>query len=149
MHELDTVKQVFTYGSLMFSPVWLSVCSQAYSTVPATLLGFRRYCVQGETYPALVPEEGAQVSGLIYKNVSAADCQNLDRFEGSEYLLRTATVTTPEGPTEVVFYEFVALHQLVKQDWSVAEFELNGLPSFLSRQVSQFKATGARQPQRR
>jgi gamma-glutamylcyclotransferase (GGCT)/AIG2-like uncharacterized protein YtfP len=149
MHELASVKQVFTYGSLMFAPVWLSVCSQTYPTLQATLFGFKRYCVQGEAYPALVPGEGAQVSGLIYKNVSAADCLNLDRFEGSEYLLRSATAVTAEGPLEVVFYEFVALDQLIKQDWSVAEFELNGLPSFLSRQVSQFKATGARQPQRR
>lgn len=140
---------VFTYGSLMFAPVWLSVCSQTYLTLPATLQGYRRHCVQGESYPALVPEKGASVTGLVYRNVTADDCRKLDQFEGAEYVGRSATVESSEGTINAVFYEFVALDKLLRQDWNVAQFEEKGLQTFLSRQVGDFLATGERQPRSR
>lgn len=140
---------VFTYGSLMFAPVWLSVCSQTYVTLPATLQGYRRYSVQGESYPALVPEEGASVTGLVYRNVTADDCRRLDQFEGAEYVGRSAAVTSSEETINAMFYEFVALDKLLRQDWSVAQFEEKGLQTFLSRHVGDFLATGERQPHSR
>jgi gamma-glutamylcyclotransferase (GGCT)/AIG2-like uncharacterized protein YtfP len=147
MPKLETQsvkKNVFTYGSLMFAPVWLSVCSQAYPTVQATLQGYRRYSVLNETYPALVAENGARVVGLVYKDVSLEDCLKLNQFEGSEYQCLSANVESLEGPIQVVFYEFVALNRLLKQDWSVTDFEEKGLPTFLARHVGDFLATGAR-----
>jgi gamma-glutamylcyclotransferase (GGCT)/AIG2-like uncharacterized protein YtfP len=131
---------VFTYGSLMFAPVWDKVCEGRYATQKLTLQNFQRYCVVGESYPAIVSELGAVVEGLVYISVSQADQLRLNQFEGDEYVLRNATINS----IDVSFYEFVALDRLEKRPWSPSEFERKGLPAFLTSQVGGFLANGIR-----
>lgn len=48
--------------------------------VPATLYGYRKW----ETtlgYPAVLPEAGSSVEGLVYFNLSEADLKRLDLYE--------------------------------------------------------------------
>jgi gamma-glutamylcyclotransferase (GGCT)/AIG2-like uncharacterized protein YtfP len=131
---------VFTYGSLMFDPVWNKVCLGRYKTQVAVLPDFQRYSVSNQTYPALVAEPGASVQGLVYLEVSEIDQQRLNQFEGAEYELGAATV----GGIDIVFYRFIALDFLDRRLWSPAEFERNGLPSFLTRHVGNFLTHGTR-----
>jgi gamma-glutamylcyclotransferase (GGCT)/AIG2-like uncharacterized protein YtfP len=131
---------VFTYGSLMFSPVWESVCVGRYKTQKMLLRDFRRYCVQNESYPAVVPQLGASVEGIVYFDVSFEDQLKLNQFEGEEYVLRHHQI----DDLDVVFYEFVALGRIEKRDWSPTEFELNQMPAFLSRHVGSFLQNGTR-----
>jgi gamma-glutamylcyclotransferase (GGCT)/AIG2-like uncharacterized protein YtfP len=131
---------IFTYGSLMFAPVWNQVCSGRYATQPLTLQNWQRYSVVGESYPAVVPQTGACVDGVVYLDVSASDQHRLNQFEGAEYVLRQAMV----NGMPVAFYEFVALNRLDKRAWSPAQFEREGLPAFLARHVGGFLANGTR-----
>jgi gamma-glutamylcyclotransferase (GGCT)/AIG2-like uncharacterized protein YtfP len=131
---------VFTYGSLMFEPVWNQVCLGRYLTRKLILNDFQRYCIKNESYPAVIPQQGATVEGLVYLDVSHADQVRLNQFEGVEYTLRYHEI---EGLT-VVFYEYVALARLDRRDWIPSEFEQQGLPLFLARHVGGFLENGTR-----
>jgi gamma-glutamylcyclotransferase (GGCT)/AIG2-like uncharacterized protein YtfP len=131
---------VFTYGSLMFAPVWDRVCIGRYATQTMVLQDFQRYCVKDESYPAVVPRQGASVSGLVYFDVSEADQLALNQFEGEEYVLRHHQI---DG-LPIAFYEYVASARIDPRDWSPTDFELKGLPAFLSRHVANFLENGIR-----
>jgi gamma-glutamylcyclotransferase (GGCT)/AIG2-like uncharacterized protein YtfP len=131
---------IFTYGSLMFAPVWNQICTGRYATQPLTLQNLQRYCVVNESYPAVVPQAGGSVDGLVYLDVSESDQHRLNQFEGAEYVLRQ---TTANGLT-VAFYEFIALNRLDKRPWSPTQFEREGLPAFLARHVGGFLVSGTR-----
>jgi gamma-glutamylcyclotransferase (GGCT)/AIG2-like uncharacterized protein YtfP len=132
---------VFTYGSLMFEPVWHSVCAGTYETTKGRIQGFNRYRVADQTYPALIPELNGSVDGLIYLNVSPEDLARLDLFEGAEY--RRVSATSLGLNVEV--YEFLPLQRVVKVPWDVDNFAGHGLSKFLNTQVHSFIANGSRQ----
>jgi gamma-glutamylcyclotransferase (GGCT)/AIG2-like uncharacterized protein YtfP len=131
---------VFTYGSLMFAPVWEKVCAGRYATQKMVLKDFQRYCVKNESYPAVVPQQGGSVEGLVYFDVSQADQLALNQFEGGEYVLRQYQI---DG-LSIAFYEYVALSRIDKRDWSPDDFEQKGLPEFISRHVGSFLVSGTR-----
>jgi gamma-glutamylcyclotransferase (GGCT)/AIG2-like uncharacterized protein YtfP len=131
---------VFTYGSLMFEPVWRKVCAGIYRTQAATLEGYSRLCVRDESYPAVIAEPGAKVDGLLYFDVSVEDQDRLNRFEGSEYRLQQGQI----GEQAVVFYEFILLDRVAPIAWSPEHFELYGLPQFLAEHVGAFLESGTR-----
>jgi gamma-glutamylcyclotransferase (GGCT)/AIG2-like uncharacterized protein YtfP len=131
---------VFTYGSLMFTPVWESVCVGRYATKKMVLRDFQRYCIKNESYPAVVPQPGASVEGLVYFDVSEVDQLALNQFEGEEYVLRHHQI---DG-LSIAFYEFVALARIDKRDWSPDDFEQTGLPLFIRRHVGSYLAKGSR-----
>jgi Gamma-glutamyl cyclotransferase, AIG2-like len=124
----------------MFAPVWNQICTGRYATQPLTLQNLQRYCVVNESYPAVVPQAGGSVDGLVYLDVSESDQHRLNQFEGAEYVLRQ---TTANGLT-VAFYEFIALNRLDKRPWSPTQFEREGLPAFLARHVGGFLVSGTR-----
>jgi gamma-glutamylcyclotransferase (GGCT)/AIG2-like uncharacterized protein YtfP len=122
---------VFTYGSLMFAPVWERVVRGTYRSAAATLSQHRRFALADETYPGMIAEAGAEVTGVVYFDVDPADLLALDRFEGDEYRrirvpLRSAT-THAGGPLETVMaetYLFEAVHRLSSHPWKPEAFAL-------------------------
>jgi len=82
---------VFTYGSLMFHQVWPRVVAGNYEKVGARLYGYKRRKIRGAIYPAVLPGRSEDyVDGVLYLNVSEADVNALDRFEGEYYQKETA-----------------------------------------------------------
>lgn len=124
---------VFTYGSLMFAPVWTQVVRGDYRSKIATIHGFRRVCVAGGNYPALViAPRAVPLIGRLYMDVGVADVARLDHFETSEYG-RVAIAVTVEGiAVTAQAYLAVNVSALTDTDWSVTDFEINGLPLFLA-----------------
>lgn len=73
---------IFTYGSLMYRPVWERVVSGAYQAVNGTIRGYARRRIMNEVHPALVhARSGSAVRGVVYLHVSAPDLVALDHFE--------------------------------------------------------------------
>jgi gamma-glutamylcyclotransferase (GGCT)/AIG2-like uncharacterized protein YtfP len=127
---------VFTYGSLMYAPVWSQIVSGSYESVEGTVRGYQRFAVLDEDYPAVVEAAAdATVSGRVYLNVNAADLQRLDEFEGEYYFRDRSVMTSPQGDFEVQLYvikpEYSGL--LSTENWSPKEFEQAGLQRFLAR----------------
>ncbi len=127
---------LFTYGSLMYPPVWNRVVAGRYACCPATLAGYRRLQVRGEAYPALWPgEPGDRVTGVLYFDLQPADLGRLDRFEGEQYEHLRVICQTDAGPQEALAYGFRAHCRalLGTADWDPAWFEREGLKAFIRR----------------
>src|SRR5690606_9178061 len=93
----DSMRNIFTYGSLMFPEVWEKVASGRYRTAPATADGYARHPVIGATYPGMVPAAGQAVRGMLYFDVTPADVAALDAFEGGDYRIESITVRLDSG----------------------------------------------------
>ena len=122
---------VFTYGSLMFAPVWQRVVRGTYRSAAATLPQHRRFALADDTYPGMVPEPDAEVAGVVYFDVAPADLQALDHFEGEEYRRISAPVrlVPPNAgalPITVMAetYLFEAVHRLSVLPWEPDAFAL-------------------------
>ncbi len=124
---------VFTYGSLMFAPVWTHVVRGHYASAPATALGVRRGAVPNEQYPGCKRVPNAKTAGRAYFNVDVADLVRLDTFEGAHYWRESILVQTENGHT---FSAWIYLYRfgqtLTEADWSPERFEREGMAEFLA-----------------
>jgi gamma-glutamylcyclotransferase (GGCT)/AIG2-like uncharacterized protein YtfP len=131
MSKRDT--HLFTYGSLMFAPVWRKVAKPHYRTSEETIRGYVRYTVAGEHYPAVIGTPHLPLStltGRVYWDIDAEDIARLDRFEGDDY--KRVSVQTVSGQT-VSLYLFIASERLSMKPWDPKAFEENGMKPFLER----------------
>lgn len=143
---------VFTYGSLMFEPVWSMVVSTpGRAPMPATINGYQRFCVRGETYPAIVAVADGQVSGMLYVDVTDEQLATLDAFEGSDYqrIEVAAGLTAPSTeqktqpaavppaasvvPTDVRAWVYLFLNEpaLDTRMWDPVRFESRDMAGFM------------------
>ncbi len=127
---------VFTYGSLMFDPVWSRVVSGSYERCGAILQGYDRKGVRHEVYPVIIPSAAhSQVRGIVYLDVSSSDLARLDQFEGEYYFRKTARVVTEEKksiPAEVYVLKEEYYAILSNKEWDPAVFSTTGIQYFIS-----------------
>ena len=121
-------QHVFTYGSLMFPEVWNRVVRGRYQSCPARLEGYRRHALTDVSYPAIVAESGAEVEGVLYLDVDAADLARLDAFEGAEYRRAAVPVSTASGTTTAQTYVWLDATRLAHRPWLPERFSI---PAFL------------------
>lgn len=116
---------VFTYGSLMFAPVWQRVVAGSYRSAPATLDGHVRFALVDDTYPGMLARADHAVRGVLYFDVDAADLVALDHFEGDQYQRRPVEVQTDDGlAVSAETYVFDAVHRLSDRAWEPENFAL-------------------------
>jgi gamma-glutamylcyclotransferase (GGCT)/AIG2-like uncharacterized protein YtfP len=116
---------VFTYGSLMFPEVWQRVVRGSYRSATGVVADCARYAIDRETYPGMVHERGANVSGIVYFDVDARDLAALDVFEGSDYERETVEVRLAgiqTVPAETYFY--LAKAHLLESPWDPEAFQM-------------------------
>ena len=65
---------------------------------PAKLTGFR--LMLWGPYPAVVPEVGGTVSGLMYEVQAEADAQRLQRYETSNYAPQSCSIKLQDGASK-------------------------------------------------
>lgn len=123
---------LFTYGSLMFEPVWQRVTKGQYTSGIETIEGFVRRGVQGEEYPAVIRSQDpkAVLSGRVYRNIQDDDLKRLDAFEGEGYE-RITTVTT-KGDS-VALYLYRHPQRMTAAQWDPEWFRTTGMEAFLRR----------------
>lgn len=119
------MKHLFAYGTLMCRDIMAEISGLNLAHVPATLRGFRRVCVKGEHYPALIPNSEEFVSGVVYLNVPDPAWTRLDRFEGEMYLREIVQVERDDdlniaAETYVARPEF--MDYLVDVEWDFKAF---------------------------
>jgi cation transport regulator ChaC len=108
------------------------------ASAPAVVYGFKRRCVRGEHYPALVPAEGGRVEGVLYRDLSDAAWQRLDRFEGEMYDRQQVQVEVLDGTVLSAFTYIVRpehADRLEAAEWDFAEFLRHGKESFQRQYV--------------
>jgi len=126
---------VFTYGSLMFAPVWSRVVVSSYDRCEAILPGYDRIGVRDEVYPVIIPSAfHSQVEGIVYLDVSTSDLGRLDQFEGEYYFRKTEQVITfdiAKLPAEVYVLKEEYYAILSHREWDPVHFSTTGIHFFM------------------
>jgi gamma-glutamylcyclotransferase (GGCT)/AIG2-like uncharacterized protein YtfP len=127
---------LFTYGSLMCSDIMFKVtgCQLEYST--ACLSNFFRSKMHGREYPGIVEQPKAQVSGVLYRNLSPEALQRLDAFEGEMYQRQEVEVMTKKHDIAMAMTYVIKPRyrdQLTDEEWD--------FPSFLAFGKKKFEET--------
>lgn len=93
--SVTATEPLFFYGTLCHLPLLQAVLGQKeipYQT--GVLHDYAVYWAQGENYPVLKPEHGAQASGILVE-LSAQDISRLDFYEGAfSYILQIVKIET-------------------------------------------------------
>ncbi len=127
------MKNVFTYGSLMFPEIWDSLVGGHYLSASAVLFGFRRYAVRGAPYPVIMPgDEADRLDGMLYYGISPRDQARLDEFEGEYYRRRSLQVLVEGEPVAAQVYELKPryYHIALPRPWDEEHFRRVGLQRF-------------------
>jgi gamma-glutamylcyclotransferase (GGCT)/AIG2-like uncharacterized protein YtfP len=127
---------IFTYGSLMFAPVWQQIVKGQYLALPTVLAEHQRLAVLNEEYPAAIYQPTHSIHGILYLGVNTEDVARLDQFEGEYYDRVSVQVTDAHGvayPADV--YRLNAQFQaiLAPVDWNIEQFKQQGLQRFLQQ----------------
>jgi hypothetical protein len=121
----------------MFPDVWRAVVGRDAPSIEATIDGYAAYRVEGEVYPAVVPESGAETPGLVYFGLTDAEIERLDRFEGSFYERTMVTALTGDGrdlPAECYVARRSSRDQVTVEPWDAEGFlARGGLAAFQAR----------------
>lgn len=129
------MSNVFTYGSLMFGPVWSRVVRREYDSHDASVSGFKRRQVKGTTYPAIYPNEnGDTLAGRVYLNVSGEDMNRLDIFEGEYYQRQSTRCSGEFGEIEAEIYVFKTdyIDLISELEWNPEWFLREGMQIFIN-----------------
>ncbi len=130
---MNNAVHLFAYGTLMCTDIMHHVSGMPATGVPATLCGYARRKVRGETYPALVPDETSTVAGVLYTNLADAAWHRLDSFEGPMYRRETVTVQTEDGsiiPAETYVIHPDSRHFIEPAAWDFQDFLRHGKQRF-------------------
>lgn len=131
---------VFTYGSLMFAPVWQRVAGDAaHRSAVARLAGYRRFAIVAETYPALIAEAGAAVSGRLWLDVGPDELARLDAFEAGYQRQSVEVVAEGIGTVRAEVYVFTDRSRL-SGDWDPAGFEREHAAGFAELHLAAVRA---------
>jgi gamma-glutamylcyclotransferase (GGCT)/AIG2-like uncharacterized protein YtfP len=91
---------LFTYGSLMFAPVWERVTGPrglGARSVAGSVHGWAAFAVRGEVFPGLSVKPGTTTSGRVYLDLPPDVIARLDAFEGDFYVREKIEVTLEDG----------------------------------------------------
>lgn len=116
---------LFVYGTLMVPAVFARVggCGEPVME-GAVLRGHRRYRVEGEVWPGVVPEEGHDVEGMLVVGVGEGVMGRLAAFEGGDYELVGCVVECGGVERGAVFFRMRegARHLLGGEGWTLEEY---------------------------
>jgi len=111
-----------------------AVTTRKFRFTGATLRGYARFTVKGESYPGIVPRTDAATEGVIYFDVDELSLERLDEFEGDLYQ-RTPVLAEMErgGISDAEAYVIKPKFRdhLSLTEWNVVEFTQKHLEAFL------------------
>jgi gamma-glutamylcyclotransferase (GGCT)/AIG2-like uncharacterized protein YtfP len=125
---------LFVYGTLMREDIMRTVAGTVPRRQRGTARGYRRLAVKNEHYPGLIAEQGSEVEGLVYLDITEESWARLDRFEGEMYTRGTVEVLLEGGDTLQAYAYLVKpeyVGRLEKRDWDFAGFLENGKGAFV------------------
>jgi len=128
---------IFTYGSLMYEPVWNTVVrpTDPYNKRNASLNGYIRRSVISQEYPVVIKGEQTDfVEGVLYFGIGSTDLERLDKFEGDYYVRVEEVIHTRSGQSfraDVYALKDEYRHIASNNAWDSVNFESVGIHKFL------------------
>lgn len=129
---------VFTYGTLMFPEVWLTVVGRSFNSIEGTAAGFEVFRVRDAVFPGIIAGAGeCSVPGVVYLGVDSESMERLDRFEDNFYERRAISVDCSDGQRRMAEAYIVPPANrslLTNERWGRESFLASGgLEQFISR----------------
>lgn len=131
---------VFVYGTLMFPALYECVTGRPLVAETACLPGYRRLSVsntQRGSFPAIRPESGHSVEGLLIADCSASTLSVLDAFENTSQGLyqRISVLVFDRTKRATIAQTYVAgpaLAGRLTDDWCPQQFEVQHLDHYVT-----------------
>jgi gamma-glutamylcyclotransferase (GGCT)/AIG2-like uncharacterized protein YtfP len=129
------LENVFCYGTLMFPQIMQKVTGISAPAEACRLCDFARYQVRGEVFPAIVPQAGEQIAGVVYRNLPPLALKRLDQYEGILYRRQRVIVETEQRCYRAWTYVIAPRYRrcLTGQAWDENEFKRKHLRTYLHR----------------
>jgi len=123
---------VFVYGSLQSPRVVQALLQRMPEHGPATVQGYRRVKVKGQVYPAVRPQEGHSVGGILVQNLSAEELRRFDTFEDEDYTREEVLLVEPSGAKAFIYvWKQEAEDKLEWVEWDMSRDFLPYLSQYL------------------
>ncbi len=119
----------------MCPDIMTEVSGYQFTKIQGILDGYCRLSIKGAIYPAIIPDGGSTVEGVVYKNISRTAWSRLDIFEGKLYKRQPVMInlnngSSLESETYVLRPEFISI--LEKTEWNFENFLKSGKEHFIS-----------------
>lgn len=127
---------LFAYGTLEIPAVMHAVTGHHYPAEAARLPDHVRYLLVNKYYPGIIPHLNAEVSGMLYRNLSPQVWRRLDRYEDAFYQRQQVTVITAAGETVEAWTYMIPAnkqHMLSAIPWDRRYFTKHRLRRFMAR----------------
>ena len=128
-------RRAFVYGTLMAPDLLQALLGRRVCRQPAWLPGYRRGALRGVSDPAIVPDPGGAVHGLLTGPLSAAHWQRLDRYESDAYQRQAVRLHLPGGEHTAWAYVLhpSLISRLARRPWSFSAWRRSHLATALAR----------------
>lgn len=128
-------RDLFVYGSLMFSELVEAIIGRGPAWEPAFLPGYKRCRLSDTPYAVIARRSGETVEGLLLKELTDADLALLDRYEGELYAPMEVTVARADGSSARALAYSVASgfeSRVSNEAWLAEEYERDVLPQAIA-----------------
>jgi len=118
----------------MVPEIFLKVTGKQYRSREAILIGYERFKIIGQSYPAITLKAGACTEGIVYFDISEIHFHKLDLFEGNLYKKINSPVHMRDHQVvDAIVYVLNNGNEslLSKQKWDKNEFIQFELKKFL------------------
>lgn len=126
--------RLFCYGTLCINGIIRSVIGRVPTATPATLANYACHGLIGLDYPAIIPQAGAEVCGVLYHDLSRAQFAKLDDYEGAQYRRVQVWVRESQGRLRQTWTYVLQpryYHRLSEANWSLDQFRRKQLSRYL------------------
>lgn len=100
---------------------------------PARIQGFRRVCVDGRSYPMLLPHSSGWVPGMLVHGLDAQAVHRLQMYEGWEYHLVPVRVATSSGTVRAGVFLCDRAVRSTRRGWRLPDWQRRHKRIFLRR----------------
>jgi gamma-glutamylcyclotransferase (GGCT)/AIG2-like uncharacterized protein YtfP len=126
---------LYAYGTLQVPAIIALIVGRQLVGQPARLPGYSRFRIHDRVYPAIIPEPGGDVAGILYPGLAASELERLDHYEGEIYERCELSVLVAGQSLPACTYVLRPehRHRLSGEPWNLAQFEREHLASYLAR----------------
>ncbi len=127
-------ERLFAYGTLLLPAIMHAVIGRRASGRAATLAGYARFLMGGETFPAIVPDARRETRGLLFDDITRGELTRLDAYEGDLYAQVRVEVGLDAGErADALTYVLLPEHrdQLTAKLWDRERFAAEQAAAFL------------------
>jgi gamma-glutamylcyclotransferase (GGCT)/AIG2-like uncharacterized protein YtfP len=132
---LGAPASVFAYGTLLFPEVMTLVIGRNPPSRAATVSGYARFVIRGESFPGMLAEPASRTRGLLFDGLRSDELARLDAYEGALYVRRSLSVTLVEGATTNALVYLIRNQfrsEVSERPWDPEHFAAESLQSFVA-----------------